>query len=163
MVSHSTDLSHLPYRQNVGLVIINKEGLVFGGQRFDTTGAWQMPQGGIDEGEDILSAVYRELKEETGLLKEHANILQIAPKQVTYEFPPHLRKKLFQEKYRGQSQTWVALEFLGEDKDIDINADETPEFKKWQWFSFEELLRYIVPFKRDVYLEVQEFFKDHLK
>ena len=128
-----TDLSL--YRPCVGVALFNAHGQVFVGQRCDTPDeAWQMPQGGIDPGEDILKAALRELKEEPGTDK--AELIRIHDKKITYETPPDIREKLqkmWGKPYIGQVQTWVALRFTGDDSDIDLNADDHPEFSQWKW------------------------------
>lgn len=153
-----TIITDKPYRQGVGIVLLNKKGEVFVGERIDTPGAWQMPQGGIDPGEDIKSAAMRELKEETGTNK--ADIIRIADEAVCYDLPEDIADKLWDGKYRGQEQTWVAMRFTGEDEDINLNAFKHPEFKDWQWIPFKEMLDRIVPFKRDVYAKVINIFSD---
>lgn len=147
----------LPYRPCVGIMLLNADGYVFAGERIDSPGAWQMPQGGIDEGEDLKIAAFRELKEEIGTDK--AAILKIMDDTTTYDLPPHL-KGLWGGKYRGQEQHWIAMRFTGQDSDIKLDADDHPEFSRWRWVDFEELLRLIVPFKRETYQQVIEAFKD---
>ena len=153
----------LPYRQNIGLVIFNEKGDVFAGERIDTPGAWQMPQGGIDEGEDIETAAYRELYEETGIEKHHLELLEIATEKTSYDLPPELQKRLWRGRFRGQEQVWLAFKFTGSDTDIDILAHEPPEFSRWKWLPFPDLLDYIVPFKKDTYIKVMALFKGHIK
>lgn len=156
-------MSDLPYRPCVGIALFNKEGKVFVGQRIDSeetpaSRPWQMPQGGIDAGEDIQTAALRELKEETGTDK--AEIIRILEEPLYYDLPPHLLGKIWNGKYRGQEQYWVALRFTGEDKDIDLNADDHPEFSQWQWIEIEKTLDLIVPFKREVYQKIIIALKD---
>lgn len=146
----------LPYRSCVGIALFNTRGEVFVGERIDTQGAWQMPQGGIDEGESIKDCAYRELKEETGTDK--ANIIMTAPRTVRYDLPDELIQKLWNGAYRGQEQTWIAMRFTGADSDINLNAFEEPEFNTWQWVALHDTLDLIVPFKRDVYEQVIEMF-----
>jgi putative (di)nucleoside polyphosphate hydrolase len=148
--------SPLPYRPCVGLVLFNAEGKVFVGERIDTPGAWQMPQGGIDHGEDIESAAFRELQEEVGTT--NAKIIEIADETVFYDFPSNIEGKFWSGKFRGQEQTWVALRFLGKDSDIDLASHNPPEFQKWQWVPLTETADLIVPFKRDVYRKVISLF-----
>lgn len=145
-------MSERPYRPCVGIALFNKDGKVFVGERIDTPGAWQMPQGGIDRGEDIKAAAMRELKEEIGT--NNARLLTILPNTIKYDLPPHLKETLWNGKYAGQEQTWVAMQFDGNDEDIILDADEHPEFSKWRWVNIEETLDLIVPFKRDVYKQV---------
>ncbi len=151
------DKDSLPYRPCVGIALFNKDGLVFVGQRIDTPGAWQMPQGGIDEGEDIEAAALRELKEEIGTNK--AEIIKIADEKLTYDLPDELLGKLWNGQYRGQIQTWVAARFTGEDSDIDLTADDRPEFSSWQWVPLEKTIDLIVPFKTDAYRKVIDMFR----
>ena len=147
---------HLPYRPAVGVMLLNRQGLVFVGKRIDqTVEGWQMPQGGIDKGEEPREAVMRELKEETGTDK--ARIIAEMPDWVTYDLPPHLVGVAFHGKYRGQRQKWFAMRFTGKDSDIDLHAHE-PEFSGWKWLAVEELPQVIVPFKRDSYAKVVAAF-----
>ncbi len=150
-------LDHLPYRPCVGITLFNRDHKVFVGERIDTPGSWQMPQGGIDPGEEIEDAFFREMKEEIG--SHDATILKIMSKPLRYDLPPHLQKTLWNGQFRGQEQTWVAGTFTGEDSDININAHTPAEFQRWQWISFEDVLDLIVPFKRDTYRSVIEEFK----
>lgn len=144
------------YRSCVGVALFNKSGQVFVGERIDTPGAWQMPQGGIDKGEDILGAALRELKEEIGTDK--ASLLKVHPQKIRYDLPPALRQKLWAGKYAGQEQTWVAMRFEGKDSDIILDADARPEFSQWQWVDLKDTLDLIVPFKRGVYTQIIEAF-----
>jgi putative (di)nucleoside polyphosphate hydrolase len=144
--------SSLPYRPAVGVMLLNRQGLVFVGKRIDQTiEGWQMPQGGIDKGEEPREAVMRELKEETGTDK--ARIIAEMPDWVTYDLPRHLVGIAFHGKYGGQRQKWFAMRFTGEDSDIDLHSHE-PEFSSWKWLAIEELPQVIVPFKRDSYAKV---------
>jgi putative (di)nucleoside polyphosphate hydrolase len=146
----------LPYRPCAGVVLINRDGLVFGGQRIDNPGkAWQMPQGGLDFGELPEEAALRELPEETGVPRGKVEVLAQTRDWITYELPDELLGKLWKGKYRGQEQMWFAMRFLGDDSDIDI-ATETAEFSQWQWMTPEALIETIVPFKRHVYESVFE-------
>lgn len=151
-------VANLPYRPCVGIALFNNEGKVFVGERIDTPTAWQMPQGGIDEGEDLLKAALRELKEEIGTDK--ASLIKIHDAKIKYDLPPHLLGKLWDGQYKGQEQTWIAMRFDGQDSDIQLDADERPEFSKWQWVDLDETLNLIVPFKRETYLQVIAAFKD---
>jgi putative (di)nucleoside polyphosphate hydrolase len=149
--------SELPYRPCVGLMLLNGRGQVFVGKRIDqTVEGWQMPQGGIDAGEDPRTAALRELKEEAGTDK--AEIIAEMQDWVTYDLPPHLIGVAFHGRYRGQRQKWFALRFLGEDRDINILAHE-PEFAEWKWVDREALPGLIVPFKRDSYAAVLKAFR----
>jgi putative (di)nucleoside polyphosphate hydrolase len=158
LMSKKPKPADLPYRPCVGVMLINKEGSVFVGRRIDqTVEGWQMPQGGIDEGETPAQAVMRELKEETGTDK--AEILREHDDWLAYDLPAHLIGVALHGKYRGQKQKWFALRFTGTDSDIDLLTHE-PEFATWRWVSMEELPKMIVPFKRDTYRQVIAAFKD---
>ena len=157
------DVSKLEYRKNVGMVLINAEGHIFAGKRLDNnTDAWQMPQGGIDEGETPEVAAFRELSEETGIHHSKARLLGKTKDWLSYDIPVDLIPKLWGGRYRGQKQKWFAFEFLGKDSDINIVTEE-PEFSEWAWKSRDNLLSSIVPFKLDVYqrvfLELGHFVK----
>lgn len=151
----------LPYRPCAGVVLMNAEGLIFAGQRIDMPGAWQMPQGGIDKGEDPRQAALRELVEETGVPAEKVEVIGETPDWVYYDLPPELLGKVWKGKFGGQRQKWLLLRFLGEDTDIRIET-EHPEFERWCWMKADALLENIVPFKRAVYDEVLGSFRDHL-
>lgn len=141
--------SDLPYRPCVGIMLFNKSGEVFVGKRIDqTVEGWQMPQGGIDEGETPRQAALRELQEEVGT--DNAEIIAEMEEWVTYDLPPHLIGVAFHGKYKGQRQKWFALRFTGENGDINLTAHE-PEFSAFQWVSLENLPGLIVAFKRDTY------------
>ena len=147
----------LPYRPCAGIALFNNEGKVFVGERIDTPGAWQMPQGGIEQGEDLHLAALRELKEEIGTDK--AELIRIYEETICYDLPDHLIGVLWNGKYRGQEQYWIAMRFTGSDTDIALDADDHPEFSKWQWVDLKDTLELIVPFKKDVYTEVIKAFK----
>ena len=143
----------LPYRPCVGAMLVNAEGRVFVAKRIDSPGDyWQMPQGGIDEGEDPAKAVIRELQEETGTDK--AAIIAESERWRAYDLPDELIGRLWGGKYRGQRQKWFALKFLGEDNDIDIEAHEAPEFSDWMWVEIDEVVDLVVPFKRALYGDI---------
>ena len=157
-----TDIENLPYRTNVGLMVLNKSGDVFVAQRLEHyANAWQMPQGGIDPGENARAATLRELKEETGITRDKVTIVAETDGWITYELPADLIPKLWNGKYRGQKQKWFLLRFLGEDIDINIETEE-PEFSAWKWITPSALPDVIVPFKRDVYIAVLEAFQNYL-
>lgn len=143
------DISALPYRPCVGIMLINPAGLVFVGQRIDNlVEAWQMPQGGIDDGEDPQTAAMRELGEEIGT--EKAEIIAESTDWLTYDLPAELVPKVWKGRYRGQRQKWYAMRFLGTDADIDIETKH-PEFGSWRWVEHQALPDLIVPFKRTLY------------
>ena len=157
-----TDLTMLPYRPCAGLMILNREGRVFVGQRKDTSiEAWQMPQGGIDPGEDAETAALRELHEETGITADRVELIAIASKELTYDLPPDLVGKVWKGKWRGQRQRWFLYRFLGDDSEIDI-ASEHEEFIAWRWIEPAELPALIVPFKKALYEEILVLFRDYL-
>ena len=149
---------NLPFRPCVGITLFNHVDKIFVGERIDNPGSWQMPQGGIDEGESVEDAFFREMLEEIGTDK--ADILKIMDKPLRYELPSYLRGKLWGGKWGGQEQTWVAARFTGTDTDINIYAHNPPEFQKWQWVALDDALGLIVPFKRDTYREVIAAFRD---
>lgn len=150
--------STLPYRPCVGMMLFNREGRVFVAKRIDQTlEAWQMPQGGIDDGEDTRKAALRELKEEIGT--DNAEFVREYPEWLTYDLPAHLIGVALQGRYRGQKQKWFALRFLGDDCEIDL-ATRDPEFSEWKWVEPSELVHVIVPFKRDIYARLVAAFGD---
>jgi putative (di)nucleoside polyphosphate hydrolase len=150
-------VSDLPYRPCVGLMLLNASGQIFVGKRIDqTVEGWQMPQGGIDKGEEPRTAAMRELKEETGTDK--AEIIGEMDNWLTYDLPAHLVGIAFHGRYRGQRQKWFALRFLGDDGDIDLHTHE-PEFAEWKWVDMDALPGMIVPFKRDTYAAVITAFR----
>lgn len=151
-------MNSLPYRPCVGLALFNRDGKVFVGERYDSPDAWQMPQGGIDENEEILEAAFREMEEEIGTNK--ADLIRIAPEKIRYDVPTELSQKHWGGQYRGQEQTWVAMRFTGEDADINLAAHIPAEFSRWQWIPLKETVDLIVPFKRIAYSKVVDFFSD---
>ncbi len=148
-------MSQLPYRRNVGALLFNRAGKLFVARRADVpnaegpAGGWQLPQGGIDANEDPRVAVFRELEEEIGTA--NAEILAEHPDWLRYDLPPHLVGVALGGKYRGQTQKWFALRFLGDDSEIDLTRDPDPEFDAWRWASLADLPAMAVGFKRAVY------------
>ena len=150
----------LPYRPGVGIMLVNAANHVFVGQRIDSrVEAWQMPQGGIDPGEDPYPAALRELEEETGIRPGFTRLIAETPDWLEYDLPDELLGGVWKGKYRGQRQKWFALRFLGQDHDIDLAAhaaDGTAEFSDWRWVPTGALSALIVPFKRVLYASVVE-------
>ena len=153
------------YRPCVGVMLVNAAGKAFVGKRIDNQEGdwWQMPQGGVDEGEDCDTALLRELAEETGARAEHVEVLGKLPAELFYELPDDLQGKLWGGRYLGQRQTWYLARFTGSDADIDIAAHDPPEFCEWQWVDPELLPELIVPFKREVYRAIVAGFAPLLK
>ena len=152
------DIGALPYRPNVGIVLVNRDGKVFAAQRLDSDfDAVQMPQGGIDEGEDVLTAALRELEEETGIPPELVRIEAQSRDWLRYDLPADLVPRIWGGRFRGQKQRWVLMRFLGDDSQIDIDTEQ-PEFSGWEWVDPAELIDRIVPFKRQVYARVLSEF-----
>ncbi len=145
------------YRRGVGIMLLDRHKRVFVGRRIDTQGAWQMPQGGIDKGERPREAALRELAEEVGTDK--AEIIGKTKGWLTYELPGELHRQAWGGRYRGQVQKWFAMRFLGADTDIKLDAHH-PEFDAWQWTTRDELVRLIVPFKRQLYIDVLAEFRE---
>jgi putative (di)nucleoside polyphosphate hydrolase len=156
-----TDISSLPYRPCVGVMLVNARGLAFVGKRIDNREGdfWQMPQGGIDEGEELQAAALRELREETGVGENHAAIIARTREELLYDLPESLMGKLWGGLYRGQRQHWLLARFSGTDADIRLDAHEPPEFCEWKWVDPELLPELIVPFKRRVYQAVLDEFR----
>ncbi len=150
------------YRRGVGVMLLNRERKVFVGARIDNTDeAWQMPQGGIDEGEEPWATALRELEEETGIPPHLVEKISECPERVKYDLPPELRGKLWGGKYVGQDQDWYLARFLGTDADVNI-ATEHPEFREWKWVEPQRLPDLIVPFKRDLYRRLIDEFAEYL-
>ncbi|EZP56721.1 RNA pyrophosphohydrolase [Sphingomonas sp. RIT328] len=151
-----------PYRPCAGVMLINRDNRVFVGERIDTVlEAWQMPQGGIDPGEDAYAAALRELGEETGVTPDKVELVAEAPDEFYYDLPDDLAGKVWKGKWRGQRQRWFLFRFLGEDSDVQI-ATAHPEFRAWRWSDPDDLPRMIVPFKRPLYEAVLAAFRPHL-
>lgn len=151
-----------PYRPGVGALLLNQDGLVWVGERRRRVGQqlefpWQMPQGGLDPGEDPRAAVLRELEEETGT--RAAEIIAESMNWLTYDLPADVRDKVWKGRFRGQKQKWFALRFLGTDADFDLNAHAKPEFSSWRWAAMDELPLLAVPFKRGMYYDLLSCFR----
>ena len=160
------DIAKLPYRPCVGIMLINEQGKVFAGQRLDapklgTAAAWQMPQGGVDEGEDPKDAALRELWEETGVTADLVMIEAELPDWVSYDLPQDLVGRIWKGRFRGQKQRWYLMRYHGQDNQIDIQT-EHPEFSHWQWMDADDVVANIVPFKRELYVQVVEGFREYL-
>jgi putative (di)nucleoside polyphosphate hydrolase len=157
-----TDKSALPYRPAVGVMLLNREGKALVGQRLDSTlEAWQLPQGGLDEGETPEEGAFRELEEETGINRRLVEIVARCPTQLYYDLPDDLVGKMWKGRWRGQCQTWFLARFLGQDSDVNIATAE-PEFRAWKWAEPAELPAMIVPFKKQLYEQLLEAFADWL-
>ena len=156
------EIEKLPYRPCVGVMLVNPDGEVFVGQRKDRDrDAWQMPQGGVEPGEDLRDAALRELEEETGVSADLVEVLAQTREWLTYDLPHDLVPRIWKGRFRGQKQTWFLLRYLGEDAQVNIETKE-PEFSDWRWLKPDEMLAGIVPFKRDVYSAVLEDFREYL-
>ena len=158
--------AHLPYRPCVGVMLVNPAGLAFVGRRIDTRGQpdegdfWQMPQGGIDDGEDVREAALRELWEETGVHERHVSVLAQTREELLYDLPDDLLGKLWKGRFRGQRQHWLLARFTGDDSDVRIDHHDPAEFNAWKWVEPASLPDLIVPFKRRVYRAVLDEFRD---
>ena len=148
---------NLPLRTGVGIIVINKENKLFVARRIDNPkNFWQMPQGGVDEGEDFLTAAYRELEEETSIKK--VEVIKEIDETITYELPDHLLGIIWKGKYKGQKQKWFVMRFLGNDEEINIKTNK-PEFLEWKWIDLDKLTEVVVDFKLHVYKELKEKIK----
>ncbi|MEM9714981.1 MAG: RNA pyrophosphohydrolase [Pseudomonadota bacterium] len=148
------EIEALPYRPCVGVMLVNDEGQAFTGQRIDNyQDAWQMPQGGVDPGENPEDAAFRELWEETGVTRDKASLIARTADWIPYDLPHDLVPKIWKGKFRGQNQLWYLFRFRGTDADISIET-EHPEFREWSWMDIAELPKRIVPFKRQTYEQV---------
>jgi len=161
-------IAALPYRPNVGIMLINDAGLIFAAQRLDApkllgepVAAWQMPQGGIDDGEDPRTAALRELEEEIGVPPALVQVVAETPDWLTYDLPHDVVPRIWKGRFRGQKQKWYLLRFLGRDEQIDLEQ-EHPEFSDWRWIGADDMIAAIVPFKRDIYRQVVAAFRSHL-
>jgi putative (di)nucleoside polyphosphate hydrolase len=157
-----TDDDHL-YRLGAGVMLLNREGKVFVGARIDNpAGAWQMPQGGLDDGEEPWAGALRELEEETGIPPHLVERIAHCTEPLRYDLPEELAGKLWGGRWKGQKQHWFLARFLGADEDVRIEAAEHPEFRDWKWIEPERLPDVIVPFKRDLYRRLLRDFADYL-
>jgi len=155
-------IAKLPYRPCVGVMLLNADGHVFVGQRNDQFGdAWQMPQGGVEKGEEVQEAALRELWEETGVTHDLVEIVDQTDDWLTYDLPHDIVPKIWKGRYRGQKQIWFVMRFNGRDDQVNI-ATEHPEFTKWRWLEADQLVDSIVPFKREIYSAVLAAFAPHL-
>jgi len=149
--------TNLPLRSGVGIVVLNKDNKVFVAKRIDNQkNFWQMPQGGVDEGEDYLTAAYRELEEETSI--KNVELIREFDGLITYELPKNLLGIIWNGKYRGQEQKWFVMRFLGKDSNINIKT-KNPEFCEWKWIEINNLTDHVVDFKLHVYENVKENVK----
>jgi putative (di)nucleoside polyphosphate hydrolase len=158
------EIEKLPYRPCVGVMLVNGEGDIFTGQRIDRPkgqDAWQMPQGGVDPGENPQDAAFRELWEETGVTADKVTVVAETEDWLPYELPHDMVPKLWKGRYRGQEQKWFLMRFAGTDEDVNIQT-EHPEFSEWKWLPADQLVDQIVPFKREVYARVLQAFASHL-
>lgn len=158
--ANGADSDPRPYRPCVGIMLLNNQGLVFVGNRIDVPGDhWQMPQGGIDKGEEPLDAAFREVQEETGIAPSKVELIRQSETWHAYDLPKPLSRKIWRGKYRGQTQCWFAMRFTGQDSEIDLETHKA-EFSQWRWVGLAELPSLIVPFKRHTYQQVIEEFSD---
>ena len=147
----------LPFRVGVGIIVLNKYNKIFVAKRIDNPkNFWQMPQGGVDDGEDFLSAAYRELAEETSIKK--VKLIKEIDEMTTYELPNHLLGIIWKGKYKGQKQKWFLMRYLGDDKEININTKK-PEFLAWKWIDLDMITEVVVDFKLEVYKSLQKKIK----
>ena len=152
--------TNLPLRSGVGIVVLNKNNKVFVAKRIDNQkNFWQMPQGGVDEGENYLTAAYRELEEETSI--KNVDLVKELNGLISYELPKNLLGVIWKGKYRGQEQKWFVVRFLGNDSEININTNH-PEFCEWKWVELEKITDLVVDFKLHVYEEVKKKVKEIL-
>ena len=151
------NFSELPLRSGVGIILLNKENKVFVAKRIDNPkNFWQMPQGGVDEGEKFLKAAYRELEEETSI--KNVELIKELDGMITYELPDRLLGIIWKGKYRGQKQKWFLMRFNGDEQEIDIKT-KNPEFLEWKWIELEQITDVVVDFKLHVYKELKEKIK----
>ena len=149
------------YRENVGIILTNPSGQVFWAKRRGQN-AWQFPQGGIDENESPLDAMFRELQEETGLLKKHVEVTGQTDDWLRYSIPKHLQRTRSKPLCVGQKQIWFSLRLVGEESDVDLSSGDTPEFDRWRWIDYWEPLDDIIFFKRKVYKQALKELEKYL-
>ena len=155
-------MTDIGYRPAVAVMLLNNEGKVWVGQRLDNAlDAWQMPQGGLDEGEAPLEGAYRELEEETGITRDRAELIAQAKDELLYDLPEDLIGKVWKQRWRGQRQSWFLMRFIGTDADVNIETAD-PEFRAWKWSDPADLPTMIVPFKKKLYEDVLAAFADWL-
>jgi len=153
----SEKFKNLPLRSGVGIIVLNKDNKVFVAKRIDNPlNFWQMPQGGVDKGEDFLTAAYRELKEETNI--KNVKLIKELDGMTTYELPKNLLGIIWKGKYRGQKQKWFLMKFLGNDDEINLKTSK-PEFLDWRWIDLEMITEVVVDFKLHVYKEIESKVK----
>ena len=152
------NFSELPLRSGVGIIVLNKDNKVFVAKRIDNPkNFWQMPQGGVDEGEKFLKAAYRELEEETSI--KNVELIKELDGMITYELPDRLLGIIWKGKYRGQKQKWFLMRFNGDEQEIDIKT-KNPEFLDWKWIELDQITEVVVDFKLHVYKELKEKIKE---
>ncbi|MDA9643542.1 RNA pyrophosphohydrolase [Candidatus Pelagibacter sp.] len=152
------NFSELPLRSGVGIIVLNKDNKVFVAKRIDNPkNFWQMPQGGVDEGENFLNAAYRELEEETSI--KNVELIKELDGMITYELPDRLLGIIWKGKYRGQKQKWFLMRFNGDEQEIDIKT-KNPEFLDWKWIELDQITEVVVDFKLHVYKELKEKIKE---
>tara|TARA_B100000035_G_C20898726_1_gene508389 strand:+ start:361 stop:864 length:504 start_codon:yes stop_codon:yes gene_type:complete len=157
MVKMEEKFKKLPLRTGVGIVVLNNENKVFVAKRIDNPkNFWQMPQGGVDEGESFLQAAYRELEEETGI--KEVKLIKEIDEILSYELPSHLLGIIWKGKYKGQKQKWFVMKYLGNDRDINIKTN-SPEFLEWKWIDLNKITDVVVDFKLHIYKQLKEKVK----
>ena len=157
MANMENKYKDLPLRTGVGIIVLNKENKLFVAKRIDNPkNFWQMPQGGVDEGENLLKAAYRELEEETSI--KSVELIKELEGTTTYELPDHLLGIIWKGRYKGQTQKWFLMRFIGDEKEINIKT-QNPEFLDWKWIDLDLITEVVVDFKLNVYKELKEKIK----